>query len=112
MTRFSFTTDNPRRFLCFSFLPLLILSLWASTARGQEEDTLRTETSLVQLNVGVVDRQGRAVTSLSRNDFTVYEDGVKQPIQSFEPTEAPFSLVVLLDMTGSDRKSTRLNSSH
>lgn len=79
----------------------MVLSLWASTARGQEDDTVRTETSLVQLNVGVVDRQGRAVTSLSRNDFTVYEDGVKQPIQSFEPTEAPFSLVMLLDMSGS-----------
>ena len=101
MTRFLFTTDNPRRFLCFSFLPLIVLSLWASTARAQDDDTVRTETSLVQLNVGVVDRQGRAVTSLSRNDFTVYEDGVKQPIQSFEPTQAPFSLVMLLDMSGS-----------
>ena len=47
----------------------------------------------IQLNVGVVDRQGRTVTSLSRNDFVVYEDGVRQTIQSFEPTEAPFSLV-------------------
>jgi len=51
--------------------------------------------------VGVVDPQGRAVTSLSRNDFTVYEDGVKQPILHFEPTQAPFSLVMLLDMSGS-----------
>jgi VWFA-related protein len=55
----------------------------------------------VQLNVGVVDRQGRAITSLSRNDFAIFEDGVKQPIQTFEPTEAPFSLVILLDMSGS-----------
>ena len=55
----------------------------------------------MQLNVGVVDPQGRAVTSLSRNDFAVYEDGVKQPILHFEPTHAPFSLVMLLDMSGS-----------
>lgn len=65
------------------------------------DDVLRTETSLVQLNVGVVDRQGRAVTSLSRNDFVVYEDGVKQPILHFEPTSAPFSLVLMLDTSGS-----------
>ena len=45
--------------------------------------------------------RGHAVTSLSRNDFTVYEDGVKQPISQFEPTNAPFSLVLLLDMSGS-----------
>src|SRR5215217_4114280 len=67
----------------------------------QVDDVVRTETSLVQLNVGVVDKQGRAVTSLTKNDFVVYEDGVKQPIQHFEPVDAPFSLVLLLDMSGS-----------
>ena len=65
------------------------------------DDVVRTETSLVQLHVGVVDKQGRPVTSLTRNDFVIYEDGVKQAIQYFEPTEAPFSLVLLLDMSGS-----------
>ena len=55
----------------------------------------------MQLNVGVVDARGYAVTSLVRNDFTVYEDGVKQPILNFEPTDTPFSLVLLLDMSGS-----------
>src|SRR5215204_4663316 len=71
-------------------------------ARAQDVDeVIRTETSLIQLNVGVVDKQGRAITSLTRNDFVVYEDGVKQPIQHFEPVDAPFSLVLLLDMSGS-----------
>jgi VWFA-related protein len=51
--------------------------------------------------VGVVDRQGHAITTLSRNDFVIYEDGVPRPITSFEPTEAPFSLVMALDMSGS-----------
>ena len=68
-------------------------------ARAQDvDDVIRTETSLIQLNVGVVDRQGRAITSLTQNDFTVYEDGVKQSIQHFEPVDAPFSLVLMLDM--------------
>ena len=83
---------------------LLCLLVLTSVAVGQNdgpEDVVRTDTSLVQLNVGVVDQQGRAITSLSRNDFTVYEDGVKQPILHFEPTQAPFSLVLLLDMSGS-----------
>lgn len=86
------------------FGALLCLLLLTSAAPGQQdgpEDVIRTDTSLVQLNVGVVDPQGRAITSLSRNDFTVYEDGVKQPILHFEPTQAPFSLVLLLDMSGS-----------
>ena len=41
------------------------------------------------------------MTSLSRNDFAVFEDGVKQPILNFEPTDTPFSLVLLLDTSGS-----------
>ena len=65
------------------------------------DDVIRTETSLVQLNIGVVDKQGRPITSLTRNDFAVYEDGVKQSIQHFESVDAPFSLVLMLDMSGS-----------
>lgn len=83
------------------FLVLLTL-LAAFTATAQEvDDVVRTETSLVQLNIGVVDKQGRPITSLTRNDFVVYEDGVKQSIQHFEPVNAPFSLVLMLDMSGS-----------
>jgi VWFA-related protein len=90
------------RYLFTSFLFPILLLCAAPLARAQEpDDVVRTETSLVQLNVGVVDPRGRAVTSLSRNDFTVYEDGVKQQILHFEPTDAPFSLVLLLDTSGS-----------
>lgn len=86
------------------FLSLSFLLLVGATSplRAQEpDDVVRIESSLVQLNVGVVDSRGRAVTSLSRNDFAIYEDGVKQSIAQFEPTNAPFSLVLLLDMSGS-----------
>ncbi len=91
------------RYLIASFLfPLLLLCGSTPSARAQQpDDVVRTETSLVQLNVGVVDPRGRAVTSLSQNDFSVYEDGVKQSILHFEPTYAPFSLVLLLDTSGS-----------
>src|SRR5690349_15734147 len=84
-----------------AFFALLILFCFNTATAQQVDDVVRTETSLVQLNVGVVDKQGRPVTSLSRNDFVIYEDGVKQAIQHFEPAEAPFSLVLLLDMSGS-----------
>ena len=83
-----------------SFAVLLIVFAVGVSAQ-QPDEVIKTDTSLVQLNVGVVDRQGHAITTLSRNDFTVYEDGVLRPIAVFEPTEAPFSLVMLLDMSGS-----------
>ena len=77
------------------------LGFASAKSTAAQDDVLRTDTSLVQLHVGVVDRQGHAITSLSQNDFVVYEDNVKRPIVAFEPTAAPFSLVMLLDMSGS-----------
>ncbi|HEU0253700.1 MAG TPA: VWA domain-containing protein [Pyrinomonadaceae bacterium] len=86
----------------YTILSIALLAIFAFPVHAQDPDeVIRTETSLVQLNIGVVDKQGRAVTSLTRNDFAIYEDGVKQSIQSFEPVDAPFSLVLLLDMSGS-----------
>ena len=83
------------------FLTLLIPALAASSAAQEVDDVVRTETTLVQLHVGVVDKNGRPITSLTRSDFAVFEDGVKQSIQHFEPVDAPFSLVLMLDMSGS-----------
>ncbi|HBB88141.1 MAG TPA: hypothetical protein DC047_11035 [Blastocatellia bacterium] len=83
-------------------LALLLVMSFLSQARAQgPDDVVTTDVSLVQLNIGVVDARGYAITSLSRNDFAVFEDGVKQPILNFEPTDTPFSLVLLLDMSGS-----------
>jgi VWFA-related protein len=101
---FSFDSPIPRRPFVITLLVLLYALTLAAQAPAQEQDpdeVLRVETNLVQLNVGVVDRQGRAILNLSRNDFVVYENDVRQTIQSFEPTTTPFSLVLLLDMSGS-----------
>lgn len=90
------------RFLLRSLIFSILLLGSVPLTRAQDQDeVIRTETNLVQLNVGVVDPQGRAITSLSQGDFTVYEDGVKQRILHFDPANAPFSLVLLLDVSGS-----------
>lgn len=79
---------------------VVLMALSAAQAQ-QTDDVIKTDTSLVQLSVGVVDQQGRAITSLHSNDFAVYEDGVRRPILLFEPADTPFSLVLALDMSGS-----------
>jgi VWFA-related protein len=85
-----------------AFVALLLCVLAASPARAQDDDDKVTvEANLIRLNVGVADSRGRAVTNLTRNDFAVFEDGVPQTILNFETTEQPFSLVLLLDMSGS-----------
>lgn len=81
---------------------LLFLGVLPQCAQAQnDDDVLRINTSLVQLNIGIADRQGRAVTDLRRDNFTLYEDGARQTIASFESAASPFSLALLLDVSGS-----------
>jgi VWFA-related protein len=100
MTFFNTFRDNSRKIAC-ALAALLCLAAVARAQSQDDPDVVRTSTNLVILNVGVADRKGQAVTNLSQGDFAVYEDGVRQSVVSFEPTNAPFSLVLLLDMSGS-----------
>lgn len=79
----------------------MLLLFGAFSISAQDEEVIKVDSSIVRLNVGVVDGKGRPITSLNKDNFTVYEDGVKQNIARFEPTAAPFSVVMLLDMSGS-----------
>ncbi|HRI04387.1 MAG TPA: VWA domain-containing protein [Pyrinomonadaceae bacterium] len=71
------------------------------STQAQDDDPIRVDSSIVRLNVGVVDPRGRPILSLNKDSFDLFEDGVKQQITRFEPSEAPFSVVIMLDMSGS-----------
>ena len=51
--------------------------------------TLKVTTHLVVLNVVVTDKKGKPVTHLSKDDFSVLENGQPQTISTFEPTAQP-----------------------
>ena len=59
------------------------------------------ETSLVLVPIVVRDRRGRFVAGLTRDDFAVYEDGVRQEIEFFETESVPLDLVLALDFSSS-----------
>ncbi len=80
---------------------LILFLLLGFSAISAQEDVLTVDSSLVRLNVGVVDNKGRPITSLNKENFVLYEDGVKQDISRFEPVAVPFSVVMILDMSGS-----------
>jgi VWFA-related protein len=56
---------------------------------------------LLRFNASVTDRNGRAIGDMKRSDFAVYEDGVERRITEVVPTNEPFNLVLLLDVSGS-----------
>lgn len=66
-----------------------------------ENDIVRVDTMLVTVPVSVLDRQGRFIPGLKREDFTLLENGEQQPISYFETAEKPFTVALLLDTSAS-----------
>ena len=54
-----------------------------SPSLAQQPPPFRSGTNVIRVDATVIDRSGRAVTSLTADDFEVREDGVLRPISSF-----------------------------
>ena len=66
-----------------------------------EGEVVRIKASLVSVPVSVIDRQGRYVVDLQQKDFRIYEDGEEQLITHFSNIDQRFSVVLLMDTSGS-----------
>lgn len=73
----------------------------AETRTGGGEDAVVLKAALVSLNVSVTNRAGVALANLKKEEFQVAENGEPQKIEFFQPSTAPFNLVLLLDLSGS-----------
>lgn len=88
--------------------PLLLSSRIANsstTSAINEEATTTTgspaNSRLVRLNVNVTDAAGRAIGGLTAADFKVFENGELRTVTNVVQSDAPFNLVLLLDVSGS-----------
>jgi VWFA-related protein len=72
-----------------------------ATVRNSDEEAIVLKAALVSLNVSVTNRAGIALANLKAEDFAIAENGDTQKIEFFQPTTAPFNLVLLLDLSGS-----------
>ncbi|NJM52587.1 MAG: VWA domain-containing protein [Blastocatellia bacterium] len=70
---------------------------------NEENEVLKIDTKLVNLNVRILNKDLSIPTDLklSKEDFSVLENGQEQEISFFSTTETPFDLVLLLDFSGS-----------
>ncbi len=67
--------------------------LWAQT--------IRVDTTLVVIPVTVTDPMNRFVLGLDKKDFSIFEDGTEQKITHFSAEDAPLSVGILFDTSGS-----------
>ena len=90
-----------RGFLRVSAAAALFLTAVPGPSRGQIA-RFSTGTNLVVLSATAVDRKGRPVTDLRREEFRVYEDGRPQRLDHFSlGRESRARLLLLVDASGS-----------
>ena len=82
-----------------SIVPRLVVA----EPQGDQTFTIRSEVRLVVLNVSVRDRAGGFVSGLSKNNFSVFENGVSQPITVFGREDLPVTVGILVDESQSMR---------
>jgi Ca-activated chloride channel family protein len=80
----------------------------ADQSEVSEEDVVRISTNLITVPAQVMDRNGRFIGSLRKEDFLIYENGVEQQLGYFGSEEQPFTVALLLDVSGSTQ--TRLQA--
>jgi len=66
-----------------------------------EGDVLTVNTNLVTVPVRVMDHGGKNILNLQRKDFHIFENGAEQRIAYFATVDTPFTVVLLLDTSGS-----------
>ena len=71
------------------------------TAQSSDGFRFRSGVELVNVTATVSDDTGRFVSGLEKDDFTVYDDGVRQDVTYFSNDRVPVSLGILLDVSGS-----------
>src|SRR5205085_2225495 len=90
-------------------LLLSVMTVAVSAGPGRQsgqtdQDTLKVNVDLVNVQVTVTDRHGRFVPDLTKQDFLLEEDGRRQEIRNFaRENELPLTLALLVDTSPSVR---------
>jgi Ca-activated chloride channel family protein len=75
---------------------------------AQEQPRFRTDVNLVRVVTTVKTQAGEIVGTLNKNEFEIYDNGVKQEIRTFEhQTEQALSVVLMVDTSGSTAKELK-----
>jgi Ca-activated chloride channel family protein len=86
-----------------------LVMVWAILRSSQDfkaqhlarDESVTISTDLVSLSVSVTDSDGRAVPGLNKSAFMIFDDKVPQTISFFSDDDAPASIAVIFDTSGS-----------
>lgn len=78
---------------------MLVFFIGFPTINYTQDDVVRVKTELITVPVSVMDKQGRYLTDLTKENFQLFENGVEQEVAVFEPVEQPFTIILLVDVS-------------
>ncbi|MGI8469146.1 MAG: VWA domain-containing protein [Pyrinomonadaceae bacterium] len=87
-----------------SSILLLTATVFPQTQNSPFETIQKGSKTLVKIPVVVSDREGRRISGLKKEDFSIFKGGVKQNIASFDTEQEPVSVALLLDTSGSTQE--------
>lgn len=64
---------------------------------GMPDYSIQVNVPLVEVPVSVTTKDGQFISTLAKENFRVYEDGVQQPISGFNIADAPITAVLLVE---------------
>jgi len=67
-------------------------------------DVIRVNTTLVSIPVSVMDRNGKYIPNLRKENFRLWEEGVEQQVAYFASVEKPFTVALVIDTSGSTKQ--------
>jgi Ca-activated chloride channel family protein len=78
-----------------------VVHLATPHATGQDRPSFSSESELVVLHVTVKDQQGRYIAGLPQDAFSIFEDNRPQSVSFFSSEDAPVTVGLLVDNSGS-----------
>jgi VWFA-related protein len=95
LRRFPFDATTAALFRCLHIGLLVALAVFFQPAQAQsqktkdgqknQDDSIKLKTNLTALDVMVKDSKGRYITELKPEEFTIFENGVRQTVEFFDP---------------------------
>jgi Ca-activated chloride channel family protein len=92
----------------FWILSAVVAGALAGQAGSQQAPVFRSTGDTVPVFVTVTDKTDRIVTTLTRDDFQVLDNGRVQPLTLFDNTPQPIRIIVMLEVSGSMAGNLRL----
>lgn len=88
-------------FFCCATLTALAQTPVPTPPERERDDAIKVETDLVTVTVTVNDQFGRLISGLNKKHFTILDNNEEQEITFFSDVDAPVSVGILFDVSGS-----------